>query len=285
MKELPYARQQKIIEQLNQLDRDECLRTEQLARDFNVSSMTIYRDIMQLEKRGAAKRVYGGIQAARQKAGEDETQELAQKLPGQLQPYADSTIEERFLRQKSEKQAIAKAAMRYIRDGDVIAIDPSTTTLHLCSFLVDRRLTVVTTSMSVVLQFASSRTVDIILCGGMIRKSALSTVGSLLSGTLDQLSINRCFVSSHAFSYKQGLTDMTLEECEAKRRLISASDEINVLVDHTKINRYAPFVVCRPKQISRIITDFQAKEDPAYEKTLRACRDDGCEIIYADARE
>lgn len=284
MKELPYARQQKIIEQLNQLDRDECLRTEQLARDFNVSSMTIYRDIMQLEKRGAAKRVYGGIQAARHGLGEPETQELGEKLPGQLPPYADSTIEERFMRQKSEKQAIAKAAMRYIRDGDVIAIDPSTTTLHLCSFLVDRRITVVTTSMSVVLQFASSRTVDIILCGGMIRKSALSTVGSLLSGTLDQLSINRCFVSSHAFSYKQGLTDMTLEECEAKRRLISASDEINVLVDHTKINRYAPFVVCRPKQIRRIITDAQAKEDQEYEETLRACRNDGCEIVYADAR-
>lgn len=285
MKELPYARQQKIIEQLNKLDRDGCLRTEQLAKDFNVSSMTIYRDIVQLEKQGAARRIYGGIQAVRNdRPGMEQDYETGKKNsnPAQLPPYADSTIEERFTRQKAEKQAIARAAAEYIHDGDVIAIDPSTTTLHLCSFITEKRLTVVTTSMSVVLQFASSQTVDVILCGGLIRKSALSTVGSLLSGTLDRLSVNKCFISSHAFSYKQGLTDMTLEECEAKRRIIDVSDEINVLVDHTKINRYAPFVVCRPKQISRVITDRTAKENRANMDILERCRSDGCELIFAE---
>ena len=281
MKELPYARQKKIVEQLNRLDRNECLRIEQLARDFNVSSMTIYRDIMQLEKNGEAKRVYGGIQAARTIDEAAETLPDAMPLPSQLPPYGDSAIEERFNRQLAEKQAIAKAAARFIRDGDVIAIDPSTTTLHLCSYLLNRRLTVVTTSMSVVLQLASSQTVDIILCGGMIRKSALSTVGPMLSGTLDQLNINRCFMSSHAFSYKHGLTDMTMEECEAKKQIILRSNEINVLVDHTKINRYAPFVVCGTRQIDRIITDAGTTEDGASAAILKKCEDEGCEIVYA----
>ncbi len=281
MKELPYARQKKIVEQLNRLDRNECLRIEQLARDFNVSSMTIYRDIMQLEKNGEAKRVYGGIQAARTIDEAAETLPDAMPLPSQLPPYGDSAIEERFNRQLAEKQAIAKAAARFIRDGDVIAIDPSTTTLHLCSYLLNRRLTVVTTSMSVVLQLASSQTVDIILCGGMIRKSALSTVGPMLSGTLDQLNINRCFMSSHAFSYKHGLTDMTMEECEAKKQIILRSNEINVLVDHTKINRYAPFVVCSTRQIDRIITDAGTTEDGASAAILKKCEDEGCEIVYA----
>ncbi len=281
MKELPYARQKKIVEQLNRLDRNECLRIEQLARDFNVSSMTIYRDIMQLEKNGEAKRVYGGIQAARTIDETAETLPDAMPMPSQLPPYGDSAIEERFNRQLAEKQAIAKAAARFIHDGDVIAIDPSTTTLHLCSYLLNRRLTVVTTSMSVVLQLASSQTVDIILCGGMIRKSALSTVGPMLSGTLDQLNINRCFMSSHAFSYKHGLTDMTMEECEAKKQIILRSNEINVLVDHTKINRYAPFVVCSTRQIDRIITDAGTTEDGASAAILKKCEDEGCEIVYA----
>lgn len=284
MKELPYARQKKIVEQLNRLDRDECLRIEQLARDFNVSSMTIYRDIVQLEKNGEAKRVYGGIQAAREEDAEPAAvpgADLVQPFPAQLPPYGDSTIEERFNRQMAEKQAIAQAARKYIRDGDVIAIDPSTTTLHLCSYLLDRRLTVVTTSMSVVLQLASSQTVDIILCGGVIRKSALSTVGHLLTGTLEQLNINKCFVSSHAFSFRHGLTDMTMEECEAKRQLLQRSSEVNVLVDSTKINRYAPFVVCGIKQIDRIFTDRHAKENQASIDILQKCTEAGCEVIYA----
>ena len=35
MKELPYTRQQKILEQLNKSD---CVKIEQLAKDFNVSN-------------------------------------------------------------------------------------------------------------------------------------------------------------------------------------------------------------------------------------------------------
>ena len=286
MKELPYARQKKIVEQLNRLDRDECLRIEQLARDFNVSNMTIYRDILQLEKNGDAKRIYGGIQAARNEdrpdssAGKEAEQAMA--LPGQLPPYGDSAIEERFYRQIAEKQAIARAAVQFIRDGDVIAIDPSTTTLHLCSFLLDRRLTVVTTSMSVVLQLASSNTVEVILCGGVIRKSALSVIGPLVSGTLDHLNINRCFLSSHAFSRQHGLTDMTMEECEAKRALLRRSGEINVLIDHTKLNHYAPFVVCETERIDRIITDAGSENDEEGRRTLEQCREAGCEVIYAE---
>lgn len=286
MKELPYARQKKIVEQLKALDRDECLRIDELARDFNVSYMTIYRDIIELEKNGEATRVYGGIMSARGREEtlqdtEAATGEAVPPLPGPLPPYADSTIEERFNRQLAEKQVIAREAARFIRDGDVIAIDPSTTTLQLCSYILDRSVTVVTTSMSVVLQLASSKTVNIILCGGMVRKSALSVIGPLLPGTLDQIHINRCFMSSHAFSYRHGLTDMTMEESEAKRQLIRRSAEVNVLVDHTKLNRYAPFVVCGASEIRRIITDAGSMEDAASKKLLEEYRQGGGEVIIA----
>lgn len=58
-------------------------------------------------------------------------------------------------------------AARLCKGRDVIAIDPSTTTLHMCSYLQNRKIIVVTTSISVALQFASSKSVDVILCGGM----------------------------------------------------------------------------------------------------------------------
>ena len=44
MKELPYTRQQQILERLNKYD---CVKIDQLAQDLHVSQMTIYRDIRQ----------------------------------------------------------------------------------------------------------------------------------------------------------------------------------------------------------------------------------------------
>ena len=94
MKELPYTRQKRILERLNKND---CMTINELAKDFNVSQMTIYRDILQLEKSGDALRVYGGVKAVdkKEQGGEEE----ALKTSSILRPYCDVTIEERFNKQ------------------------------------------------------------------------------------------------------------------------------------------------------------------------------------------
>lgn len=279
LKRLPYTRQQKILEQLNRLEQHECLKIDDLARDFHVSNMTIYRDIEQLEKSGEALRVHGGVRPAGRDVPEAEEGSVRSN-PGILPAYRDSTIEERFRREIESKRAIAEAAAGFVRDGDVIAIDPSTTTLCMCSCLMDREITVVTTSINVVLQFASSKTVSVILCGGMIRKSALSVVGPMVPEIMSRVRVSKCFLSSHAFAYEQGLTDMTAEECEAKRQLMRGCEEVYVLLDHTKINKYAPFVVCGPKDINVLITDSRVRQDPEKQKILRRCADEGVKLVY-----
>ncbi len=282
MKRLPYTRQQKILEQLNSLDQYECLKIDDLARDFNVSNMTIYRDIEQLEKSGDALRVHGGVRPADRDLAES-GESSSQGGPAILPAYHDSTIEERFSREIESKRAIAETAAGYVKDGDVIAIDPSTTTLCMCACLMDRKITVVTTSINVVLQFASSKTVSVILCGGTIRKSALSVVGPLVSETTSRIRVSKCFVSAAAFAYEQGLTDMTMEECEAKRQLMHGCREVYALLDHTKINQYAPFVVCSVRDINTIITDSRTGDSPEKSAILRRCADDGVSLVYAGA--
>ena len=283
LKRLPYTRQQKILEQLNRLEQHECLKIDDLARDFHVSNMTIYRDIEQLEKSGDALRVHGGVRPAEKDLPvfPEEKGPSSPGSPGILPAYRDSTIEERFRREIESKNAIAEIAAGYVQDGDVIAIDPSTTTLCMCSCLMDRDITVVTTSINVVLQFASSKTVSVILCGGSIRKSALSVVGPLVEDVVNRVRISKCFVSSHAFAYEQGLTDMTMEECEAKRQLMRRCKEVYVLLDHTKINQYAPFVVCTPGDINVLITDSKAGQNPEKRAILQKCADDGVKVVYA----
>lgn len=283
IKELPYTRQQKILQQLNKND---CVKIEQLARDFNVSNMTIYRDILQLEKSGDALRVYGGVKAVNKAASDRNEEGMSQStIPTVLRPYCDSTIEERFHHEIEAKRAIARVAAGYVKDGDVIAIDPSTTTLHMCSYLLNRKITVVTTSMSVALQLASSKFIDIILCGGTVRKSALSVVGALLPGVLKQIRINKCFLSSHGFTFEHGLTDMTMEECDAKKQLLSRSNEVYVLIDHTKVNQYSSFVVCDVVDMTRIITDSATQKIRKKKEIMQQCVEAGCKVTYAKEKD
>lgn len=274
MKKLPYTRKQQILEKLKKV---ECLKVEELAKDFNVSSMTIYRDIAELEKTGEALRVYGGVMASNK--GE---KEMDEEILSILKPYQDNPIEERFNVELESKKAIARAAADFVHDGDVIAIDPSTTTLHMCSYLFDKEILVVTTSVMVALQFASSEKVNVIMCGGMLRKSSLSIVGSYMQDILKRININKCFISSHAFSYEYGLTDMTMEESEAKQQMVRSAAETYVLIDHTKINKSAPFVACDVKNINCLITDKQESGSKKYEEVLKNCADAGCKIVFAE---
>lgn len=276
---LPYARKQRILEQLK---RDDFVKTEQLARDLNVSYMTVYRDIMELEQNGNVVRVHGGAKSLLPESEHTGEETPGNPLSAMIRAYGDLTIEERFRKETRYKQAIAKEAAGFVNDGDIIALDPSTTLLHMCPHLMEKKIIVVTTSLSVALQFSASDSVTVIMCGGVVRRKSLNIVGPYLRNTLSRINIDKCFVSSRAFNLKSGLTDMTIEESDAKRQLIDSSRELYVLVDDTKLNREASFSVCGVGEIKSIITDVRARKDPEKRQMLDACRTAGCGVIFAE---
>ena len=281
MKTLPYARKQEILEMLKEND---FVDVDHLSKKFEVSYMTINRDLKELEESGAVSRVYGGVKAA-ESIGIPLSATISQKdIPKENIdeiPYFDLTIEERFKKSLKYKQAIAKKAAEFVFDGDVIAMDPSTTVLHMCSFLQDKSITVVTTSLMVALQFSNSKSVQVIMPGGMVRKPSLSLVGPQLEDMLDKVVINKCFLSSHAISFENGLTDLTVEESDAKKKLLNHSGKVFVLVDRTKIGHDAAFCVCKGPEIAAIITDSQTAISEKRRKHLDDFSESGVEIIYS----
>jgi DeoR/GlpR family transcriptional regulator of sugar metabolism len=255
---------------------NDCVDIAELSRRFEVSQMTIHRDLRELEESGEVSRVYGGAKAvARQEAEPDAPQDDTELL------HTDLPIEDRFKRSLEFKRAIAAKAAALVEDGDVIAMDPSTTTLHMCSYLKDRRFSVVTPSLSVALQCSNMKNVQVILLGGNLRKSSLSVVGTQMNEMLDWMVINKCFLSSHAFSYKTGLTDFTMDEAAVKRNLIASSQKVYVLVDHTKIDREASYVACNYRNIDTIFTDSEKFMDERQRECLRKYEAAGVEVVYS----
>jgi len=259
------------------IQENDCVDIAELSKRFEVSQMTIHRDLRELEESGEVSRVYGGAKAvARQETEPDAPQDDGSELL-----HADLPIEERFKRSLEFKRAIAAKAAALVEDGDVIAMDPSTTTLHMCSYLKDRHFSVVTPSLSVALQCSNMKNVQVILLGGTLRKSSLSVVGTQMNEMLDWMVINKCFLSSHAFSYSTGLTDFTMDEAAVKRNLIASSQKVYVLVDHTKIDREASYVACNYRNIDMIFTDAERFMDERQRECLRKYEAAGVEVVYS----
>lgn len=56
------------------------------------------------------------------------------------------SFNDRKTRNRSEKQRIAKAAARYVNDGDIIYIDSGTTTLEMIEYIKHINLTLITSN-------------------------------------------------------------------------------------------------------------------------------------------
>ena len=103
-----FSREQVILSALRTTGR---VAVNDLAARFGVSSVTVRKDLDALERRSLLRRVRGGAVS--------------------LGASDEGSFEARFTDSRDRKQAIAKAAAAAVRDGDVIAIDSSTTAFYL----------------------------------------------------------------------------------------------------------------------------------------------------------
>jgi len=264
MKPLPYARKREILEMLK---RSDFVDINQLSQKFNVSYMTIHRDLKELEDQGAVSRIYGGVVAS------DSVRTNGGAAP-------DLTLEERYRVCQEEKQSMARAAAELVQDGEIICLDASTSALQMCPLLHDRELTVVTNGLNIAMQFADSETVSVMVVGGLLRKSSLSLSGVRDPDLLRHLNIQKCFMSATALSFEKGVTELNFEEAEIKRAMMERCDQLYMLTDHTKLGNSAPFVDCTWERIHAVVTDRRASPDQRETDCLRSLQEHGVQVIY-----
>lgn len=271
MKSLPYVRKKEILEMLKRTD---YLDTNQLSEKFGVSYMTIHRDLKVLENEGRISRVHGGAIVFSSGENADGTQAPVSE---------DLTMEERFCVCQQEKRAMAKAAAKMVKDGEIIALDASTSALQMCSLLHDREITVVTNGLNIALQFADSESVEVLLIGGLLRKSSLSLSEICNPELLDTLNIDKCFFSASALSFQKGMTELSYEESKVKRKILGRVDKLFVLADHTKIGKSAPYVDCTYEQIHAVVTDQFEGASVGQIACLQDFEKHGVQVIYGIA--
>lgn len=224
------------------------VRARDLAKDFNVHIMTIRRDLDALAEGGLIERTRGGAQAHPQAA-------------------AEVSYQRRVDSNRAAKRRIAKRALQYVREGDTIALDASTTSLSLIDELAGVAVTAVVSGLDAANALAATQ-VPFILLGGTFHAPARSFSGPLATSQLRRLHPDVAFFSAKGFTIDAGFTDAHLAEVEMKQHILASAKRRIALVDHSKVGEVALGGFATLGDVHVLVTD---KELPTeYREALAA---------------
>ncbi|WP_223692553.1 DeoR/GlpR family DNA-binding transcription regulator [Leifsonia poae] len=247
-------RHEAILEALNARGRVD---VTDVASAFDVSEVTVRRDLDQLARAGILRRVRGGAVSVR--------------MRGEGLPYALRRLED-----TSAKERIAVAAAALVADGEAVCVDSGTTAAELARRLASRRLTVMPFSIQALNALAGSETAHILLPGGSVNPEEGSIVGPLLEQSLRGLRFDTVFLSCCGASIEDGVTAHDLEDAAAKRAMVGAGRRVVLIAEGAKFSRSAMSVTCGFRDVDVVVTDDTAPED-----VLTELRSLGVEIVIA----
>ncbi len=207
---------------------------------FDVSNMTIRRDIDHLAEAGKVIKTIGGVQIA--------------AATGDVY---ESLVLSRLSVNSAEKKAITQKAVEYINPQDVIYLDGSSTCLELAKRIVELQLatTVVTNSLLVYMELARSKQVTIVCLGGQHDPISYCLTGPETEAQAEKYFVNKAFISTKGFLPEEGTFESLVATYRIKQIMAAKSSEIVLLVDHTKFGQKSLCKVLDIAQINTVITD------------------------------
>jgi DeoR/GlpR family transcriptional regulator of sugar metabolism len=189
-----------------------------LQQRITVSPATLRRDLSELEQSGDVIRVHGGI----------------------LDPaYVRSEVsfEERLVRNRSAKAAIAVAASKLVPAGATVLVDAGSTCLEAGKALLGRKDIRLITHSVALLEAAFRGEAGIICLGGELRRVSGALTGGSALGALSSINADLAFIGASGLESAWGCSTTDLSEAEMKRALLARSTRKILLADLSKWNK------------------------------------------------
>jgi DeoR family ulaG and ulaABCDEF operon transcriptional repressor len=213
---------------------------QELCARLDASAATIRRDLERLEKEGRLTRVRGGARSL--------------VPPTQTDHLVGTPFEENRARNVENKVAIGRAAASLCRKDDAIIIDGGTTTFQMCPALKGLDVQVLSNSLYIVNELLKHPTVRLMVPGGAIFREQNIVLSPFDEDGLERYHASKMFMGAAAIGPK-GLMQADGVLVQAERKLMERADTLVVLVDSSKFQATASFVLCPLAQIDIVITD------------------------------
>lgn len=250
-------RQQAIARLVNARGR---MSVNQLAREYDVTTETVRRDLSSLERMGLVRRVHGGV------------------VPPSSLSLIESGIRERDQVNTDTKERIARAAVeRLPAEGGTVLLDAGSTTVRLATLLPpELELTVITHAVPIAARLAGLRHIDLRLLPGRVRRTTQAAVGAETVEALSHLRVDVSFVGTNGITAEHGLTTPDPDEAAVKRALVESGRQVVVLADASKFGIETAVRFASAADVDVLVTDGEAS---AAER--RALTKAGVEVVVA----
>ena len=236
---LPVERQRMI---LSHLGKNGNVSVIDLCNMFNVSEMTIRRDLTNLQSQGLLKRTYGGAIPT-----EPAFFEISQRA--KLSMFIE------------EKKQIGVYCADLVKDGDVVFLDSGTTTLQIAKALKGRPITILTNDLNIASELLDCHTMTMFIVGGELNRENNNLLGSKAIGFFDDIRGDVLFLAVEGVDENAGFTVPDLDEVPIKRRMMGSVEKVYVVSDHSKLGRNSMGIIAPIDGVTALITDSGASED------------------------
>jgi DeoR family fructose operon transcriptional repressor len=210
---------------------------KELATILGVAGITIRRDLNHLAAEGLLQRTHGGA--------------ISLTPPNPPFPFANKAA----INIKA-KEAIARRAAATINDGDIVFLDCGSTIFHLCAFIKNKKIRVITNSLPVVHELQDSK-VSINLIGGEFDKERQAIHGKMAEYHIAKYRASKAFLGIDGISAR-GLFANSEKEATLTMALAAQSTSSCLLCDSSKIGRETYWQFAGLTLIGTVITDAPA---------------------------
>lgn len=200
------------------LQAEESVDIAEIAAKFEVSTMTIRRDLNVFAKQGLVTMNYGGASLNRGTA-------------------VEPSFEVKTSHMIDTKQKIAKAAADLVKEGDAIILDCGTTTLQMVRYLLHKKITILTNSWPVANYLNGNTKVKLILAPGEYISDSAGVFSGITADFFHNYHADKVFIGTYGFDKQCGATVSELFDAEIKRALINGAKERYLLADSSKFGR------------------------------------------------
>ena len=228
-----YEREKKYINLLG----EGTVSVKELALKLFISEPTVRRDITALEKKDLVVCKRGNVS-------------LKVK-------YADQRIPLfiRDMEQNDEKRVIAQKAVEYIKDGDTVMLDASTTVFHMLPYIAEfKNILVITNGAKTALELAAMG-IKTLCTGGELTSESFSYVGTDAESILNRYNADVAFFSCRGLTMDGLVTDNSILENSMRKIMIKNSKKSYLLCDSSKHGKTYLNTICRADELEKVISE------------------------------
>ena len=227
------ARRDAIIEQV---ERRGFITIATLVKHFNVTPQTIRRDVNALDAEGRLSRFHGGAGPA------SSSRNVGYRL--------------RKVLHLDEKRRIAEEVATRIPAGASLFINIGTTNEEIARALVNHQgLRVVTNNLNVAGVLLASEDCEVIIAGGVVRKSDGGIVGEAAIDLINQFKVDYGIIGISGIDMDGALLDYDYREVRVAQTIMRNARRVFLAADHSKFSRRAMVRLSAITEVSAFFTD------------------------------